>query len=85
MSEQMTEKELSDEIWYWFMIGKNKAGFPKEFVRMLAFQKGLFAILPGGPRCIQCNAPLGGMGDTDHRIRHGPASIRPYAEALQRV
>jgi adenylate cyclase len=62
MSEQMTEKELSDEIWYWFLIGKNKAGFPKEFLRMLAFEKGLFAILPGGPRCIQCNAPLGGMG-----------------------
>jgi adenylate cyclase len=62
MPEHMTEKEFADEIWYWYLIGKNKVGFPKAFNRMLAFEKNLFVLLPGKPRCIQCNAPLGGVG-----------------------
>jgi adenylate cyclase len=62
MPEGMTEKEIADEIWYWYLIGKNKVGFPKSFERMLAFEKRLFVLLPGKPRCMQCNAPLGGAG-----------------------
>lgn len=62
MPEGMTEKEIADEIWYWYLIGKNKVGFPKSFERMLAFEKGLFVLLPGTPRCLECNVPLGGVG-----------------------
>jgi adenylate cyclase len=62
MPEGMTEKEIANEIWYWYLIGKNKVGFPKSFERMLAFEKHLFVLLPGKPRCMQCNAPLGGAG-----------------------
>jgi adenylate cyclase len=62
MSDHMTNKELSDEIWYWYLIGRNKVGFPKSFTRFLKTMKIVQGLLPGTPRCIQCNIPLGGVG-----------------------
>ncbi len=62
MSEHMTDRELADEIWYWYLVGKNKAGFPEWYQRMLNKLKVLQGLLPGTPRCIQCNIPLGGIG-----------------------
>ena len=62
MLEQMTEKELSDEIWYWYLIGKNKVGFPKRYLRMINTLQIVQGLLPGTPRCLQCNIPLGGLG-----------------------
>jgi adenylate cyclase len=62
MSEHMTVKELSDEIWYWYLIGENKVGFPKSFSRMLRNMQVVYNLLPGTPRCIECNVPLGGAG-----------------------
>jgi adenylate cyclase len=58
----MTEKELADEVWYWYLIGKNKVGFPKSYQRMLTSLQFVQGLLPGTPRCIQCNIPLGGLG-----------------------
>lgn len=62
MPEKMTDRELADEVWYWYLIGKNKAGFPKWFTRTLNTFRVVHGLLPGTPRCIECNVPLGGMG-----------------------
>jgi adenylate cyclase len=58
----MTEKELADEIWYWYLIGENKVGFPKSFARYLKSIQVVQGFLPGTPRCLECNIPLGGVG-----------------------
>jgi adenylate cyclase len=62
MTDEMTSRELADEIWYWYLIGKNKVGFPKSFLRMLNTLRIVHFLLPGTPRCIECNVPLGGVG-----------------------
>ncbi len=62
MSDHMTDKELADEMWYWYLIGKNKVGFPKSYQRMLNALQIFQGLLPGTPRCLQCNIPLGGVG-----------------------
>ena len=62
MADKMTDRELADEIWYWYLAGKNKAGFPEWYKRMLNKLQVLQGLLPGRPRCIQCNIPLGGVG-----------------------
>ena len=62
MFDEMTPKELADEVWYWYLIGRNKAGFPKSYVQKLKSLTILQGLLPGTPRCIQCNIPLGGVG-----------------------
>jgi adenylate cyclase len=62
MPENMTEKELADEVWYWYLIGRNKAGFPKWFRRTLKTLHLIHSMLPGTPRCLECNVPLAGIG-----------------------
>jgi adenylate cyclase len=58
----MTDRELADETWYWYLNGKNKVGFPKEFDRRLQTLQHFFDVLPGTPRCLECHVPLGGAG-----------------------
>jgi adenylate cyclase len=58
----MTARELADEVWYWYLIGKNKVGFPKSYERYLNALQLVQGLLPGTPRCLQCNIPLSGVG-----------------------
>jgi adenylate cyclase len=74
MPEHMTEKELADEVWYWYLIGRNKAGFPKWFQRTLKTYRVMHTMLPGTPRCLECNVPLGGIGS---RIAGPLLGMRP--------
>jgi len=62
MSDHMTARELADEVWYWYLIGKNKVGFPKSYERYLNALQLVQGLLPGTPRCLQCNIPLSGVG-----------------------
>ncbi len=62
MPKHMSDRELADETWYWYLNGKNKAGFPESFARRLKIQRRAFDFLPGDPRCLQCHAPLSGVG-----------------------
>jgi adenylate cyclase len=62
MPNRMTGQEIANEIWYWYLNGASKTPLPT-FVRIqLNAMSGVFSLLPGKSRCIQCNAPLSGFG-----------------------
>jgi adenylate cyclase len=56
------QKKLADELWYWYLTGEHKHGFPKNYERMKNVNRALYGILPGDPRCFECNLPLSGTG-----------------------
>jgi len=56
------QKQLADELWYWYLTGEHKHGFPKNYERLKTFNRTLYGILPGDPRCFECNLPLSGAG-----------------------
>jgi adenylate cyclase len=62
MAHRISKQDLADEMWYWFLNGKNKLGFPKALVIQLNAMQGAFSVLPASSRCIQCHVPLSGIG-----------------------
>ncbi len=62
MPKRMSAKELADETWYWYLNGANRAGFPDNFVRQMNTMQKIFDLLPSEARCLQCHAPLSGVG-----------------------
>jgi adenylate cyclase len=62
MSNHLTKKEIADDVWYWYLIGKHKTPIPRAFELQLRTFQTAQGLLPGSPRCIQCNAPLAGLG-----------------------
>jgi len=56
------QKKLADELWYWYLTGEHKHGFPKSYERKKDFSRMVFGILPGETRCFECNLPLSGSG-----------------------
>ncbi len=58
----MTPKGLADEIWYWYLNGKNRAGFPRDYERQMQTVRVLHHVLPGSRRCLECEVPLAGPG-----------------------
>ena len=62
MPNNMTPKGLAEEIWYWYLNGKNRLGFPKEYLRQIHTLQVLHHALPGSRRCLECEVPLAGAG-----------------------
>jgi adenylate cyclase len=60
-SESSTEKRYADEIWRWYLTGEltDAAG---QMLKRIRWQRRAFGLLPGQPRCLNCNAPLSGSG-----------------------
>lgn len=56
------QKHLADELWYWYLTGEHKHGFPKNYERLKSVNRAIYGILPGDPRCFECNLPLSGAG-----------------------
>ena len=61
-SKSEEQKLLADELWYWYLTGEHKHGFPKNYQRMKDINRMVFGILPGETRCFECNLPLTGSG-----------------------
>jgi adenylate cyclase len=61
MPNESNEKRVADLIWYWYLIGDD-ADIPENIKRMLAIERAFYGLLPGKPRCVQCNVPLAGVG-----------------------
>ena len=61
-SKTEQQKKLADELWYWYLTGEHKHGFPKNYERLKNFNRRLYGVLPGDPRCFECNLPLSGSG-----------------------
>ncbi len=64
-------KQLAEEIWYWYLVGDE--GIPNKIKWMMTVEQAMYSLLPGDPRCLQCNTPLGGVGTLITR----PLGIRP--------
>jgi adenylate cyclase len=62
MPKKMSAKELADESWYWYLNGRHKVGFPQAFALQMSTAQKIFDLLPSGERCLQCHAPLSGVG-----------------------
>lgn len=60
-SEPSVEKRYADEIWRWYLTGEltDAAGV---MLKRIRWQRRVFGLLPGQPRCLNCNAPLSGSG-----------------------
>lgn len=53
---------FANELWYWYLTGEYKDGFPKNYERLKSVNRKVYGILPGYPRCFECNLPLSGRG-----------------------
>jgi adenylate cyclase len=56
------EKELADEIWYWYLTGEWRVPPPPEIVRKLAIKQKIYSVLPSNPHCLECGVPMAGVG-----------------------
>ena len=78
MPKQMTDREIADEFWYWFLNGENRAGFPDTYLRTMKRLRTFHKVLPGSPRCMQCNVPMAGLGGWVIKpFGYGPSMLTP--------
>ena len=61
-SKKEGQKKIADELWYWYLTGEHQHGFPKNYERWKNLNRALYGVLPGNPRCFECNLPLAGSG-----------------------
>lgn len=48
------------ENWYWYLTGEHKHGFTSEYEISVKRMQRTFGLLPGAPRCFECNLPMTG-------------------------
>src|SRR5271157_21402 len=53
--------ENIDDLWYWYLTGEKRPSFPPEFERTFEYYQRIYKLFPGGPRCFECDIPLGGF------------------------
>ncbi len=68
----MYEKELADEIWYWYLTGEWRVPPPPEIQRIMAIRQNILGRLPSDPHCLECGMPMSGLGG---------AILRPWGSA----
>lgn len=70
-----SEKQVAEEIWYWYLTGENKNGFSSLYEAQIKFYRLFSGLFPGEPRCLECNRPMFGLGSRLTGAR--PASYSP--------
>ena len=60
--KQLDRKRNLVENWYWYLTGENKDGFSSQYEFQVKWFRNAFGLLPGAPRCIECNLPMSGLG-----------------------
>ncbi|MEP7356946.1 MAG: adenylate/guanylate cyclase domain-containing protein [Anaerolineales bacterium] len=68
-------KAQYEENWYWYLTGENRDGFTSEYENSVKVIRRVAGLLPGDPRCFECNLPLAGMGTWVLKTR--PSSFSP--------
>jgi adenylate cyclase len=68
-------KKYFEENWYWYLTGENKDGFSSQYEFNMKIARRLFGLLPGAPRCFECNLPFSGLGSLPFRTR--PSTFSP--------
>lgn len=62
MVEEIEERKYMDAVWYWYLTGKDQQAMSRKMQLIEKLQRGVFAVLPGAPRCFDCKVPLSGVG-----------------------
>ncbi len=62
MVKEIDERKYMDAVWYWYLTGEDHQALSRKMQLTEKLQRGLFAILPGAPRCFDCKVPLSGVG-----------------------
>ncbi len=72
MSDRSRERKFADELWHWYLTGEQTEAtrLVEPALRVL---RVIFGLLPGDPRCPNCNAPFSGVGAPIARL----AGFRP--------
>ena len=73
MSNEANERKLMDAVWYWYLTGEAEQALSRKYKLLDKFQRGLFGMLPGTPRCFECKVPLSGVGG----LAVKPLGVRP--------
>ena len=50
-----------DDLWYWYLTGKKRASFPEAFERAFQAYRRIYRLVPGDPRCFECDIPMSGL------------------------
>jgi adenylate cyclase len=61
MADQSKQKEFADKVWFWYLVGDDR-NLSNSTKRQIALEHALHHLLPGKPRCVLCEIPLGGAG-----------------------
>jgi adenylate cyclase len=78
MPEETAEKKQISDAWYAYLTGTPRDGISSYIPFTTRLQFGLFGLLPGAPRCLDCNAPLEGVGARFVKIiGFGPSALTP--------
>jgi adenylate cyclase len=71
-------KILFDDLWYWYLTGEHKEGFPRWAETVAKISRGFYGMFPGDPRCMECNVPMSGPGSLLFRPGSRPSSFSPH-------
>jgi adenylate cyclase len=87
MPEETAEKKHINDAWYTYLTGEARGSLDQLSLFTSRLQKDLFGLLPGAPRCLDCNVPLSGVGARMVKIiGFGPSSLTPrLCNACERV
>ena len=81
----MNKKDF-EENWYWYLTGEHREGASLRYESKVKAFRRVVALLPGDPRCFECNRPFTGLGSSLARTR--PSSFSPrlcdYCERAMR-
>lgn len=74
MSRFETKQEL-EENWYWYLTGEHRADIPLRYENRVRNFRRMTSVLPGDPRCFECNRPFAGLGS--RLFRAHPSTFSP--------
>ena len=51
----------NDDLWYWYLTGEARGTFPEAYERAYETYRRVYKLIPGNPRCFECEIPLAGL------------------------
>ena len=87
----MNKKQLDfqrnlNETWYWYLTGKHKNGYTRQYEITLNWLYRTSKLVPGSPRCVECNLPMAGVGSwimTTRPSNYNPRLCNKCEKALR--
>lgn len=74
MAPSRTKQEL-EENWYWYLTGEHREDMSLRYEARLRTFRRVASVLPGDPRCFECNRPFAGLSGRLSRAH--PSTFSP--------